>query len=48
MTATRARLRLSFVTSSVEEIDIAIAALAETLREELALLGDKTLAAAQI
>jgi 2-aminoadipate transaminase len=41
-------LRLSFVTASVEEIDTAIAALAETLREELALLGDKTLAAAQI
>jgi 2-aminoadipate transaminase len=41
-------LRLSFVTASVEQIDIAIAALAQTLREELVLLGDKTLAAAQI
>ena len=37
-------LRLSFVTASVEEIDIAIAALALTLREELALLGERTLA----
>jgi 2-aminoadipate transaminase len=36
------------VTASVEQIDTAIAALAQTLREELALLGDKTLAAAQI
>eukprot|EP01035_Chromulina_nebulosa_P040539 gene40539-54814_t len=41
-------LRLSFVTASVEEIDTAIAALAQTLREELALLGDTKLAAAQI
>jgi len=32
-------LRLSFVTASVEEIDTAIAALAVTLREELALLA---------
>ena len=37
-------LRLSFVTASVEEIDIAIAALALTLREELALLGERRLA----
>jgi len=37
-------LRLSFVTASVEEIDIAIAALALTLREELALLGERKLA----
>jgi 2-aminoadipate transaminase len=29
-------LRLSFVTASVDEIDIAIAALAETVREQLA------------
>ena len=36
-------LRLSFVTASVEQIDIAIAALAETLREQLA-----HLAAAQV
>ena len=41
-------LRLSFVTASVEEIDTAIAALAQTVREELALAGDKQLAAAQI
>lgn len=40
-------LRLSFVTASVEEIDTAIAALAQTLREELALLGEKTPAVAQ-
>jgi 2-aminoadipate transaminase len=33
-------LRLSFVTASVEEIDVAIAAFAVTLREELALLGE--------
>jgi 2-aminoadipate transaminase len=32
------------VTASVEEIDIAIAALALTLREELALLGERKLA----
>ncbi|WP_418119054.1 PLP-dependent aminotransferase family protein [Variovorax sp. 350MFTsu5.1] len=38
-------LRLSFVTASVEEIDTAIAALAQTLREELVLLGDRKLAA---
>jgi len=40
-------LRLSFVTASVDEIDTAIAALAQTLREELALLGEKTPAVAQ-
>jgi 2-aminoadipate transaminase len=41
-------LRLSFVTASVEEIDVAIAALALTLREELALLGEHKLAPAAV
>lgn len=38
-------MRLSFVTASVDQIDIAIAALAATVRDALALLGDKQLAA---